>query len=272
MNNETMKQKDFFGLTAGLSGSWIKVLGVIMMVFDHLYVMFNLNGAPYWFHWIGRPVAPMFLFMCAEGFAHTRSRKWYILRLLTGFELMNVISGVLSSALPNENIALMFSIFGSLFFAALYMLLSDMLVNSIKAKKAGRAALAALLMLIPIAYGLITLVLMSSDIIAGNIWLLRVLYQVIPNIIAIEGGFLWPLLGLLFYALRRRRLLQIIPLLVFGLVFAVFRSAEWLIILAGIPVLLYNGSRGRGGKYFFYIFYPAHIYLFYIIAYFLQRN
>jgi hypothetical protein len=54
MNNEILKQKDCFGLTAGLSGAQIKITGIIMMVFDHLYYMFHVHGIPQWFYWIGR--------------------------------------------------------------------------------------------------------------------------------------------------------------------------------------------------------------------------
>jgi membrane-bound acyltransferase YfiQ involved in biofilm formation len=117
MNTEP--KTDFLGLTRGLSGTQIKILGAVMMVFDHLYQMFYTRGVPQWFTWIGRPVAPIFLFMCAEGFSHTRSKKRYVLQLLIGFEAMNIMSMVLSSALPNEDVTLMFSIFGSLIFDAL---------------------------------------------------------------------------------------------------------------------------------------------------------
>lgn len=272
MNNEIIKQKDYFGLTMGLSGTQIKIIGVIMMVFDHLYYMFYVNGIPQWFHWIGRPVAPIFLFMCAEGFLHTRNRKRYLLQLLIGYELMNVVSVFLGFALPNENIGLIFSIFGSLFFAALYMQFIEMFHNGLKTKQAGKAALAILFMLVPIAYGLITVSMLTLEEIAIPRWLNMVLFKAIPNIMIVEGSLLWVLIGSLFYILRRRRILQIIPLVLFGIVFFIFKSIEWLIIFAVIPILLYNGSRGKGGKYFFYIFYPAHIYVFYIIAYFMQKK
>ena len=264
------KQKDCFGLTAGLSGTQIKIIGIIMMVFDHLYYMFQVNGMPQFFHLIGRPVAPLFLFICAEGFAHTHSRKSYLLHLLVGFEVMNIVSAVLGFALPNENVILIFSIFGSLFFAALYMLLCDMFYNSVKAKQTGKAVLALLLMLLPIVYGVATASLLSSEERVLPQWLMLVLFNLIPNILMVEGNFLWVLLGVLFYILRHRQILQTIPLVLFGVFFLILGNIEWLIIFAVIPILLYNGSRGKGGKYFFYAFYPLHIYILYIIAYVLQ--
>lgn len=36
---------------------------------------------------------------------------------------------------------------------------------------------------------------------------------------------------------------------------------EWQAIFAFIPICMYNGKRGRNIKYFFYIFYPAHLIL-----------
>lgn len=269
MNNE---YRDYFGLTKGLSGTQLKIIGIIMMVFDHLYYMFHINGIPYWFHWVGRPVAPIFLFICAEGFKHTHSKKNYILRLLVCFELMNVVNEALSVTMPHDSIELLMNIFGSLFFAALYMLFVDILWNGIKNKKIWKVLIAVLFMLLPIVYSLGTLSINLTEETVTNHWLGLFLYKFIPNVMKVEGTFLGPLLGLLFYILRHKQILQIIPIVVFAIVFAIAMDSHWLMIFTIIPVLLYNGSRGMGGKYFFYIFYPAHIYVFYVIAYFIQRK
>jgi hypothetical protein len=265
--------RDFFGLSGGLSGNQIKIIGVVMMVVDHLYQMFHANGAPPWFKWIGRPVAPLFIFMCAEGFYHTRDRKKYLLRLLLGYEFMNVVSTILSAALPNENVILIFSIFGSLFFTALYLLFIDLFRKGIRERQPLQSALAVLLMLAPVVYGLGTTVFLlggGAEAAPPPPWAVFLFLKLIPNVFTVEGNLVWVLLGVLFYLLRKNCLLQVLPLAVFGVLFFLQGSIEWLMVFAALPILFYNGGRGRGNKYFFYIFYPAHIYLLYLIAYFLQ--
>ncbi|MDR2521746.1 MAG: hypothetical protein LBC72_04235, partial [Spirochaetaceae bacterium] len=226
--NAMTRPKDCFGITGGLSATHIKITGVVMMVFDHVYYMFQTQGIPQWFHWIGRPVAPLFLFMCAEGFAHTRSRKRYILQLLAGYEIMNVVSFLLGSALPNENVILIFSIFGSLFFAALYMLFADMFRRGIQTRRAGISALAFFFMLIPAAYGLVTVMLLSANGASLPRWASLVLFKLVPNVMMVEGSLLWVVIALLFYLLRKNRLLQILPLAAFGAVFFALKNIEWL--------------------------------------------
>jgi hypothetical protein len=49
--------------------------------------------------------------------------------------------------------------------------------------------------------------------------------------------------------------------------FQILQSYRWMIIFALPFLLVYNGRRGRGGKYFFYIFYPAHLLFLYLLSY-----
>ncbi|MDR2078457.1 MAG: conjugal transfer protein TraX, partial [Treponema sp.] len=100
----------------------------------------------------------------------------------------------------------------------------------------------------------------------------------IPNPIVVEGGFTLVLMGLAFYLLRKYRPLQAaVVLAVSALSWYSTRNSpsaqdlQWLMALAVIPLFLYNGKRGRGGKYFFYLFYPAHIYLLYCAAWLFGR-
>ena len=97
-----------------------------------------------------------------------------------------------------------------------------------------------------------------------------------------DGGWSFLLGGVLLYALRGRRKVQltvwalVIFLCDFALTFAMacrqdgfvwtqmFTAYyEWFGVAAVLLMLLYNGQRGKGHKQLFYWFYPAHVYLLY---------
>lgn len=74
-------------------------------------------------------------------------------------------------------------------------------------------------------------------------------------------------LGVLFYIIRKNRIMQILVLLILSvLVYIAGNRIQCIMGLATIPILLYNGKRGYGMKNFFYIFYPAHIGILYILS------
>jgi hypothetical protein len=256
-----------------LSGTSVKIIGVVLMTLNHLYQMFIAQGMPVWIGWFGRPVATMFIFLCAEGFFYTRNKKRYLLQLLGGFFFMAAGDQLFSITMPVEEIALINNIFSTLFMAAFYMWMFDRLKRGVKEKNAAAILSAIGGFLLPLILGIVLmLVLQSRNLAAVRIFLF------IPNLAAVEGGFIMVFMGLFFYIFRRYRLVQAVPVLVLSAVAwygsrnaSASRDLQWLMFLAVIPMLLYNGKRGRGGKYFFYIFYPAHIYLFYCIAWFLSR-
>ncbi|MDR1979178.1 MAG: conjugal transfer protein TraX [Synergistaceae bacterium] len=244
------------------TGFHLKIIGVFLMVFDHTYQMFYAYGAPEWFNWLGRPVAPIFLFLCAEGFHHTGNKKRYMSLLFSGFLFMNVVSTFLTAKMRLEDVALINNIFGTLFVSTLYMLLSDIFRKGVKEKRAGRVFLSLLGMLLPVGVGI--------SLIAAEgipIWLRVALLRYIPNPVTVEGGFALTFLGVWFHLCGPSRFLQNLAVLALGILsFTSGGGAQWLMIFSIIPISLYNGKRGGGGKYFFYIFYPAHIYALYITA------
>ncbi|UEC17967.1 conjugal transfer protein TraX [Streptococcus thermophilus LMD-9] len=96
--------------------------------------------------------------------------------------------------------------------------------------------------------------------------------SLVPSIIMVEGGFVMVILGLLFYIFRTNRIAQIIVLAIISVITHLFdpTTVQWMMIFAVIPMYFYNGERGSGNKNFFYIFYPAHIYLLWILASFFR--
>jgi hypothetical protein len=254
-----------------LSGTGVKIAGIVLMTMDHLHQMFTAQGAPGWLSWFGRPVATMFIFLCAEGFFYTHDKKRYMLQFLGGSLFMSVMNQILSAAMPMEHIALINNIFGTLFMATYYMWMLDRILGGFREKSPVKifSAIGGLLLPFIVSFAMI-LALQNENRIAAKILLF------IPNPFSVEGGFVLVFMGVVFYILRKYRLAQIALVLVISALSwystkdSTLGGFQWLMVFAVIPMFLYNGKRGRGGKYFFYVFYPAHIYLFYCVAWFLN--
>ena len=261
------KTKPLFDATA------IKIIAIILMVFDHIYQMWVPAGAPVWLKWLGRPVFPMLMFIMAESFHYTHSRKKFLMRLLLAAWFMVIFNAILSTVLPNPhpNVVLMNGAFMTFFVAGLYMLFYDMLVDGIKAKNAGKITGAALLFFVPVLSAAPALLIagMAGNMRLGLFRLLMVAGMMVPSVVFAEAGALMVPLALVFYALRKWRWAQIAALAAVTAIYVILSrdtSIQWMMVFAVIPIFLYNGEKGRGMKYFFYIFYPAHIYILYIIA------
>ena len=52
--------------------------------------------SPYWFHWSGRLVAPIFFYLLTEGYIHTSSRLNYMRRLFTWAGIMFIGNSIIS--------------------------------------------------------------------------------------------------------------------------------------------------------------------------------
>ena len=95
-----------------------------------------------------------------------------------------------------------------------------------------------------------------------------------------EGGMTIIPLMLLSYIFRNQPALRtlsymVLAFLLFCLSIEIYPTMGATISMMLLPFLhLYNGERGyngKWGKYFFYIFYPAHLWIIALIAYLVQR-
>ena len=216
-----------------LDGTSLKLIAMISMVFDHVGDMF-FPGA-LWMRMIGRLAMPLFSFCIAEGYAHTKIKHRYLLRMGV-FALVSEIPFDLAFegrvGLGHQNIMLSF------FLAILALMVFDRIRGEGKEHAAGKTLLGILCVC---AVAVLALVLRADY-----------------TLFAVLAVFL-------FYVLRNRH-----PLLRCGVgvgFLALTRTVGYYRAtgLSLIPLLLYNGKRGRGLKWLFYAFYPGHLLLLYLL-------
>lgn len=263
----------------GLTGFHIKCIAVALMVLDHIQYFFSFTGViPLAFSWLGRLAGGLFLFLLVEGFTHTRSRKKYFLRLyLIGAAMGLVQFGmtILGLARPDGFIP-MNGVFMT-FALTLVMMQGIAWLEEMRWLR----GLTALLVPFAWPYGVRALVGMAPGLAPVT---LLVHYTLLPMHPAVEGGTGFVLSGLVLYIFRKNRKVQaaafalfhlawytvrlmlLVPGLPMTAAFWCFEAYEWMGAGAALIMLLYNGQRGRGIKNFFYIFYPAHVYILYILS------
>ena len=179
---------------------------------------------------LGSIAFPIFCFLIAEGFLHTRDRLRYGAGML-GFALLSEVpydlahyQTVFSPRLQN------------VMFTLACAILTLLLVSKVEERWQEQKALRWGMTAAAIAAGMLLAYLVRGEYV-----------------------FLGPLAASLVYLLREKgklRVAGLAPLLV---------VSPW--VLLAVPfLLLYNGERGRGSKWFFYLFYPAHFLAFAALA------
>lgn len=258
----------------GLDNFQLKVIGIVLMVFDHIHQMFAFAGAPTWLTMLGRPVAPVFLFLSVEGFVHTRNKIKYMRNLLVAYWAMHISSLALQRLLPSDN-ELINSIFGTLFLCVLIMFAAEKIISGIKEKN-GKQLLTGCSILAFLLLWNISVLLMFVNI-EHYPGLVQFVYA-FPSFFTVESSP-YVLLALMLYLVRKNRLWQMLAIAVFALITTNFNfsnlfttNIQWMLIFSIIPICLYNGEKGRSMKSFFYVFYPGHIYILYIAAYIYQTH
>ena len=213
-----------------LNSNQLKLLAMVTMTVDHIGV--QIFPHLQWMRVVGRLAMPIYAWMIAEGCAHTRNSKKYLLQL-GGMALLCQL--------------VYFFAMGSLFQCILVTFtLSVVIIYAIDSGSPGKAAFAlcAALFLTVFLPGLLPGTDFAVDY---SIW-----------------GVLLPVA--IYLARTHRHKLLAAAILLTGLALD-FGGVQWLGLAALLPLALYDGTRGKAPiKWLFYLYYPLHLVAIYGIS------
>ncbi|MBQ7922511.1 MAG: hypothetical protein IJ325_08040 [Clostridia bacterium] len=241
-----------------MTGSIIKIIAAITMFIDHAgVILFPQYG---WMRIIGRISFPLYAYCIAEGFRYTRNRVQYFLQIfLLGLGCQIVYTVVEQTVYLG--ILLTFSL------SILLMAAADSVVRSLSGEQIWLDKVAE-------KYGKTTLKPAASRIgscavfvlVFTGIWVLTV------NVKVDYGycGVFLPLLAFLPKNTWQQKILFFGGMLALAMEqYAGGGSTVQFWSVLAVPILLaYNGKPGKFRmKWFFYIFYPAHMAFLYLLSF-----
>lgn len=247
-----MNQRSLADYQYHIDGHVLKLFACATMVIDHLVYIFLENRAPgngrmpvytmehgMLLAWIGgaigRSAMPIFCFLIAEGYCHTRSKARYLLRMLLfaaisqpPFYLMGYYTDMTWRDL---NVMVTF----------VYALIVLWMVDKVFLQywNGGGREPRQLAWRVPVTVGAVAGICYLSDAVTpcDYSW---------AGILAV----------LAFYLFRQQRMVAI---MLAYIILVLCSELELYCVPGLILIWLYNGQRGPQRKYLFYCFYPVHI-------------
>lgn len=226
--------------TKGLNSSQLKVIAILAMTLDHvIWVVFPNYPTDWWIllcHGIGRITAPIMWFFIAEGYHYTHDVKKYALRL---FLFAGISHFAYNFAFGIPMVPFQTSIFNqtSVIWALAWGLVALAMLDSDRLKQWQKTALLLLICVITYCADWSCIAVMAIVAIGTN-----------------RGNFKKQMTGMMFWVAS------------YAVVYFVFIDKVYgvlqLLVALSIPLLkAYNGQRGswKGMKWFFYLYYPAHL-------------
>jgi len=203
-------------------------LKIIAIITMFLDHYYRIIGGPEWLSVLGRLAFPIFAFSISEGYSHTKNVNKYLMRLLNFAIIIQ---------LPN------------------FLEFQEYPLN----------------IFFTLALGLFCLEILDNNKINIVVRYIVVLYLCfLAEKTGLDYGAYGVILIILFNKLRNNKLYIFIAFLALNLVILKIGSLSEIqiySIFSLVPIFLYNGKKGYGMKYFFYLFYPLH----FIFLYFLNE-
>ena len=217
-----------------LTNNQLKIIAMVTMLIDHVgKILLNYNPI---FSAIGRISFPIFAYMIAEGCIYTKNHKRYF---LTIFSMASVFQAVY--------FAISRSLYMNILFTFSLSIFTIYCINLFRKNKK----------FLPL------LILEILAVIFISFFLPKILSH---TDFTIDYGVLGVFLPVIIYLMPNKLTKLISTAVTLSIMALVSYNLKWFALLA-IPLLaMYNGKRGKYNlKYMFYIFYPTHFVLLYLI-------
>lgn len=254
-----------------LTGNSLKIIAVLAMVIDHTckiilqWMLSNYWGAmvdsgtmaweefqqiDYFIRFdlqsIGTIAFPLFCFLLAEGFQHTHSRKRYV-GLMLAFALISELPfdiGFFGEYARMEGTFPFYFAYQNVFFTLFLGLLTLLCLEKFSCQADGSAAKCK-----SVFFQACSVALFAS----------------LAELIRCDYGMQGILFIAAFYVCREHRIYQVL-LFLLAYMAATGNQPPVCTLAACLLILLYNGKRGKLKlKYSFYVFYPLHISILYLL-------
>lgn len=243
-----------------MSSFSLKLIAIITMLIDHIGVVFIPTNTQLYLisRSIGRLAFPIFVFLIVEGFHHTHDIKIYLARMGI-FALLSELPFDLAfyhAFYPKANLfaEIKAGEYGmiltrmmqhqNVFFTLFLGLLLITLINQVEKKYQKQISISSVInAILTIAFCFGAIILRTDYDYAG--------------ILLIAAFFLF----------RGSKALLVLTLLIVS--GGILGNINILATLSMIIITLYNGKKGKDIKYFFYIFYPAHLLLLFVLRLYL---
>lgn len=237
----TMAKRNRFGF---LSTNLLKIIAIAAMISDHASVIFLGEQTTLWRN-IGRLAFPIFAFLIAQGALHSKNKLKYLLRLIA-FAFISEVPYDLA--------------FGSSYF--------DMSGQNVY---------------FTLSLGLISVIILDF-LMQHRVGILGILSTALCGFGAAylnsDYGFMGVVvITLMFVFSEASQSVKYIGFALSAFMTAIayvpltsvyFIPAQLPAVFSAVPISLYSGKHGKKmNKYIFYIFYPAHILVLYLIKQFL---
>ncbi len=283
-----------------MTGFVLKLIAVLTMFIDHFGSAFGTIFDTSILRAIGRIAFPIYVYFIAEGCRHTRNIKKYLFRLGALAIISEIPFDLMLFSTSKNNIQVLEfgyqNVFFTLFFGVMAVYIYEK-INNEQVKKNSAIyiiAIAICVLITSFEYINVAIAFVTIGVYFALVILLFVLFLIkdksenkiklaLSSLLIVLITFLPTFLStdynsigviyifLCYYFPKKYQRVLCILLMVFSLYHAAFSIINIMNMLGGtVAVVLlwfYNGKEGIKSKWFFYLFYPAHLLFLFILKY-----